>query len=170
MHKIGIFYGSSTGNTQHVAKLIGAAWEGEDVEVLNVRKAEPGTLSAFELIILGTSTWDDGQLQDHWARFIKKLDDVDLNGKKVAIFGLGDQAGFPDQFVNAMAALDEKARALGAEVIGEWPTEGYTFKKSKAVSNGNFVGLVLDQDRQRKLTEPRVQQWVGQLKETLGWG
>ncbi len=169
MHRIGIFYGSSTGNTQHVAKMIGAAWDGESVDVLNVRKADPALLTSFDLIILGTSTWDDGQLQDHWARFIRKLDAAHLEGKKVAIFGLGDQAGFPDQFVNAMAVLDEKARALGAEVLGAWPTEGYTFKKSKAVSNGKFVGLALDQDRQRNLTEERIQRWVAQLKETLGW-
>jgi len=169
MHKIGIFYGSSTGNTQHVAKLVGAAWEGEEVDVLNVRKAKPEELSGYDLIILGTSTWDDGQLQDHWARFIRKLDEVDLAGHKVAIFGLGDQAGFPDQFVNAMATLDEKARALGAAVIGAWPTEGYKFKKSKAATDGKFVGLALDQDRQRDLTEGRVTQWVAQLKEELGW-
>lgn len=169
MHKIGIFYGSSTGNTQHVAKMIGAAWEGEEVDVLNVRKADPEKLSDFDLLILGTSTWDDGQLQDHWARFIRKMDAVSLDGKKVAIFGLGDQAGFPDQFVNAMAELDGKVRGLGAEVIGEWPTDGYTFKASKAVSDGKFIGLALDQDRQRKLTEDRIQRWVTQLRETLGW-
>jgi len=106
-------------------------------------------------------------LQEDWADFIWEMDDVDLSGKKVALFGLGDQGEYPNSFVDAMLELYDKVHELGGKVVGSWPVEGYDFKQSKAVVNGAFVGLVLDVDRQAELTKDRLTRWISQISQEL---
>ena len=164
MATIGLFYGSTGGSTHRVAKLIGQAFGDGAVALHSVDAAEPEDLEQYDRLILGVSTYGRGSLQEFWADFIWELDDVDLNGKKVAIFGLGDQVEYPESFLDAMGTLREKAEELGAEIVGFWPTDGYTFTKSTALKDGQFVGLAIDEDRQRNLTEERVAKWVEQLR------
>jgi flavodoxin len=65
--KIRLFYGSSTGNTAEVACLIRAEL-GDLVEsVGNIASACPRDLNEAEALILGVSTWEDGQLQQDWS-------------------------------------------------------------------------------------------------------
>lgn len=165
MASIGLFYGSTGGSTHRVAKLVKNAFGDGEVELHSVESADPDDLEQYDRLIFGVSTYGKGSLQEFWADFIWELDDVDLAGKKVAIFGLGDQVEYPESFLNAMGTLYEKACELGADVVGFWPTEGYTFTGSTAVTNGKFVGLAIDEDRQRSLTEERVAQWVAQLQQ-----
>jgi flavodoxin I len=163
MAPIGLFYGSTGGSTHRVARLVKDAFGDEEVRLHSVETADPEDLDQYDRLIFGVSTYGRGSLQEFWADFIWELDDVDLSGKKVALFGLGDQVEYPGSFLNAMGTLYEKARELGAEVVGYWPTEGYTFTGSNAIAEGAFVGLAIDEDRQRSLTEERVKQWVAQL-------
>jgi len=163
MSRTGIFYGSTYGSTRKVARLIQSALGG-DADLVDVENADPASLEAYDLLILGTSTYGMGALQEHWADFVWELDDVELTGKTVALFGLGDQAGYPDTFLNAMRTLYDKVVEKGARVVGKWPTEGYTFNASTAVESGAFVGLAIDMDRQRDLTEDRVKRWVELLR------
>ncbi|HAG84604.1 MAG TPA: hypothetical protein DCL61_26490, partial [Cyanobacteria bacterium UBA12227] len=78
--------------------------------------------------------------------------------------GVGDQVGYPDTFQDAMGILEEKISELGGQTVGYWPTNGYEFNESKAIRDGNFVGLALDEDNQSDLTEERIEAWVAQLK------
>ena len=162
--RLGLFYGSTTGNTEHVAHMIKSAL-GEDIAFMrNIVESTPADFEQFDGLILGASTWFGGQLQDDWESFLPQLDKVDLSGKKVALFGLGDQATHGEEFVSGLKKLYNKVRERGAHVIGLWPIEGYDYEESEAAVNGHFVGLALDEDTQSDLTEGRVQQWVEQLR------
>jgi flavodoxin I len=83
----------------------------------------------------------------------------------VAIYGLGNQKSYPDEFVDAMFYLYEQFEQCNATLIGEWATDGYNFKASKAVINDQFVGLVLDQENQKDLTADRLKTWLNNLAQ-----
>ncbi|MBH8561750.1 flavodoxin FldA [Nostoc sp. CENA67] len=169
MSKIGLFFGTQTGNTQTESEIIQKEFGGDSVVTLNdVSQAEPSDFNNYDYIIVGCPTWNVGELQSDWEDFYDELDNIDFTGKKVAYFGPGDQVGYPDTFQDALGILEEKISENGAETVGYWPTEGYEFSESKAVRDGKFVGLALDEDNQSDLTEERIKAWVTQLKLEFG--
>ncbi len=165
MAKIGLFYGSTTGNTTSVAEMIQNQLGPDNVDLHDVAGATAGDLAGYDSLILGVSTWGMGDLQDDWEVFAANL--KELGGKKVALFALGDQQSYPDTFVNAMGTLYEKAKEAGAEIVGCRPTDGYEFSGSSAVVEGKFVGLVVDEDTQPDLTAGRVAEWAKQIRDDL---
>jgi flavodoxin I len=124
-------------------------------------------LDRYQYLLLGSSTWGIGELQDDWLAGIGKFDKVDWVGKKAALFGTGDQQGYPDSFVDAVGALYEKLADKGAEVVGFWPVDGYEYDASRAEKDGRFVGLVIDEDNQNDLTEERINAWIEDLKVVM---
>lgn len=171
MARIGLFYGSTTGNTEIVAGLIKEAldeFKTHMVAVLNVAEASIEDMKGFDYLILGTPTWYDGELQDDWNEFLPNLDDMDLSGKTVAVFGLGDQAGYSDAFVNGLGILASKIKERGGQLVGTWPLEGYEFDASQAVEGDKFMGLVIDVDNQDELTGERVKAWASQIQGEFG--
>jgi flavodoxin I len=168
MAKVGIFFGSTTGNTEKAAKLIQKELGAAVTAFGDVKSASVADLAACDVLILGVSTWDEGQLQEDWASFYSDFGGIDFTGKKVALFGLGDQEGFAEFFVGAMGTLYKTVKSKGATVIGAWPTDGYTFDKSDAVVDGKFVGLALDEDNQSDETGPRIKAWVAQITPEIG--
>lgn len=167
MGHVSIFYGSTTGNTEEVAELIARELKGAVDTIKDISKASPADFMAADTLILGTSTWDDGQLQQDWEYFLPQLDTIDLTGKKVALFGLGNAQGFSGQFVDALGKLYHKVAERGATVCGFWPVDGYTYKNSGAVMNGHFCGLALDQENDRQKTPQRVSSWVEQIRKEM---
>jgi flavodoxin I len=168
---IGIFYGSTTGTTEQVAHWLQAIFMAKgvaEIELLDIAEYYLEEMMEFSLLILGIPTWDVGQLQKDWDRMLPEFDELDLAGKRVAIFGLGDQEGYPDTFVDGMFFLADKVQERGATVVGTWPVDGYTFEHSWAVVNGRFLGLVLDEHHQGELTPIRLEQWVDQLLIEFG--
>jgi flavodoxin I len=175
MAKIGIFFGTDTGNTRKIAKAIHKAL-GDDADApVNVQKAEPEDLLKYESLILASPTLGDGELpgleaggeSESWGEFLPKLKELDFSGKTIALVGLGDQQGYPDNFVDAIGIIHKRLSKAGATFVGEWSTDGYEYNKSKAVVDGKFVGLVLDQDNQKELTDGRLATWLEQVKPTL---
>lgn len=163
---IGLFYGSSTGATAAAAQLIQSAFArsfGAEVELFDVADYFLDEMTGFDYLIVGIPTWNIGQLQGDWENVIEEFDELDLSGKHAALFGLGDQAGYPDSFVDAMVFLADLLEARGATLAGAWPVDGYTFTRSWAVRGSRFVGLVLDEDNQAELTPGRVEAWVSRL-------
>lgn len=169
MSKIGLFFGTQTGNTQSLAEDIQKALGGESVVTLHdVADAEASDLADYNALIIGCPTWNIGEMQSDWEGLYEELDSVDFNGKTVAYFGPGDQIGYADNFQDAMGILEEKISSLGGKTVGHWPIDGYDFTESKAVKNGTFVGLPLDEDNQSELTDQRIKAWVAQLKPAFG--
>jgi flavodoxin I len=169
MAKVGIFFGTDTGNTRRVAKDISIALSTAiAAKPVNIRNASVADLQAYEILILGTPTYGEGQLPGlstgnataSWEEFLPTLVGQDFSGKKVAIYGLGNQKGYPNEFIDAVFYLAEQFKQCGAILIGDCSTEGYTFKASKAVANGRFLGLALDQENQKELTPERLANWL----------
>lgn len=163
MAKIGIFYGSSTGNTEKVAELISQEFGGDAVTI-NVEDASEEDLKKFKYLIFGVSTWEIGDLQEDWSDFIETVKEANLKDKKVAIFGLGDQEAYDDSFADGAGKI-YSAISRKTKVVGQWPTKDYDFVESEAVKNKKFVGLIIDEDNQKDLTAQRVKDWVGMLKK-----
>ncbi|PLZ87192.1 flavodoxin [Fischerella thermalis CCMEE 5198] len=169
MSKIGLFFGSTTGKTELVTQTIQKEFGGDDVVTLhNIMDADEDDFADYQYLIIGCPTWNIGELQSDWEGFFPQLDNIDFKGKKVAYFGTGDQIGYADNFQDAMGILEEKITELGGTTVGYWPTDGYDFNESKAVKNGKFVGLALDEDNQSDLTDERIKAWVAQLKKEFG--
>ena len=168
MQKIGLFYGSTTGNTLKVAELVQEAFGSEALDLLDVRKASPDDLKRYDVLILGTSTWHWGGLQDEWAVFEDSLTQEALAGKKVAFFGLGDQEHYPDHFVDGIGLLYEKIKPFGVQAVGMWSKDEYRYNASAAEVDGQLVGLALDEDTEADKTQDRVTRWVQQLRRELG--
>lgn len=169
MSKIGLFFGTTTGKTEGAAEMIQAEFGGEDiVEIHDIAEAELEEFQQYDCLIIGCPTWNVGELQSDWDGLFDELDTVDFTTKKVAYFGTGDQIGYADNFQDAMGMLEEKISGLGGTTVGHWPVEGYEHEASKAVKNGKFVGLALDEDNQSELTEKRIKSWVKQLQMEFG--
>ncbi|NJN56636.1 MAG: flavodoxin FldA [Leptolyngbyaceae cyanobacterium SL_5_9] len=169
MAKIGLFYGTQTGNTQTVAELIQKEFGGDSVvDLHDISTADPSDFEGYECLIIGCPTWNIGELQSDWEGFYDELDAIAFNSKKVAYFGAGDQVGYADNFQDAMGILEEKISSLGGTTVGYWSTDGYDFSESKAMRDSKFVGLAIDEDNQSDLTDSRVQAWVTQLKREFG--
>lgn len=165
---IGLFYGTETGSTEIAAKAIQQELGSELVTLYPIYNAEASDFEQYKYIIIGCPTWNIGELSSDWQGFYDELDDIDFQGKKVAYFGLGDQLGYDDNFVDAIGILEAKISALGGTTVGYWSTEGYEFRQSKAVQDGKFVGLALDETSQSDLSEKRIKAWVAQIKQEFG--
>lgn len=161
---IAVIYGSTTGMTAEVAANIASAL---GAECLNVAEVSADTLAGFDALVLGSSTWGAGDLQDDWEANIGVLEGASLAGKKVAVFGTGDSLGFADTFCDAMARLRDAAAAAGATIVGVGPVEGYDGIASRVFENGKFIGLPLDVTNQPELTDSRVAAWTEKLRTEL---
>jgi flavodoxin II len=167
---IGLFYGSTTCYTEMTAEKIQTALGGpENVILHNVKETSLTQMSHYPVLILGISTWDYGELQEDWDAIWDELDGLDLSGHIVALFGLGDQNGYSEWFLDAMGILHDKVVERGAAPIGYWPNQGYEFDASKALTTDGqlFVGLALDDENQYDLSEQRIESWTSQLLTEL---
>lgn len=165
--KTAIFFGSSTGNTANVAELLKKELGSVDY-LKNITDIHPADLAVVENIIIGVPTWHIGELQDDWAAMLPEVKALSFAGKKVAVFGLGDGKGYADTYVDGMAELLEPFEKGGAKLFGQWPTDGYEFKKSKAIRDGKFLGLVIDVENQDNLTDKRVKSWASLIQKEMG--
>ena len=168
MASVGIFFGSDTGNTEAVAKMIQKQLGKKLVEVKDIAKSTQAEIDEFSLLLFGIRTWYYGEAQCDWDDFFPELEEVDFSEKLVAIFGCGDQEDYAEYFLDAMGTLRDIIEAKGATIVGHWSTEGYEFEASKAlVDDQHFVGLGIDEDRQPELTAERVEKWVKQVYDEM---
>ncbi len=170
MAKIGLFFGSDEGNTQRVAGSIVERLGAENIETHDIADVTQVDFENYSNIILGIPTWDFGQIQSDWEEFWGDIEAIDFTGKKVALYGLGDQFGYGDFFLDAMGMLHEVVQARGAEIVGHWSIEGYDFDASKALTSDglSFVGLAIDEDQQAGLTDSRLETWCERLEQHFG--
>ena len=165
MKKTVIIFGTSTGTCEDLAGRIGEKL-GVD-NIINVTDLNDNVIADHDNLILGTSTWGAGELQDDWYDGIKTIKGADLSGKTVALFGCGDSESYPDTFVGGMAELYNAVKEAGANIIGQVSTDGYTFDESEAVVDGKFVGLALDEVNEDDKTDERINAWVEEIQPQL---
>lgn len=176
MSKIGIYFGTDTGTTRLIAKKM-AKKLGDELtgKPLNVNRIGADELLQHEALILGTPTYGEGTVpgtstgvkDGSWEEFFSQLKELDLTGKRVALYGLGNQEKYPQRFADGLYQLYEVISQSGATLVGEWSTDGYTFEQSKAVVDGRFVGLVIDHNSQGLLSESRLQHWLDAVTPQL---
>jgi len=133
--------------------------------MVNVEEIDEESFLSYKNMVLGVPTWFDGELPHYWDEFMPAIEDLKLKGKKIALFGLGDQVGYPENFVDGIGLLATAMEKRGAKIIGLTSTETYTFERSVAVRDGKFLGLALDIENQAALADERIKAWVEQLKK-----
>lgn len=166
MSKIGIYYGSTTGNTQEVAEEIAKKLNIDKADLHDVTKAN-ADFSAYDIILFGSSTLGFGDLQDDWESYIDKLKGANLTGKKIALFGCGDSSSYSDTFCDAVGKIYQTIKNKGCEIVGSISTDGYTYDDSEAAVDGKFVGLLIDNDNESDMTEERISNWIEELKKVI---
>jgi flavodoxin I len=165
MKTIGIFYGTETTKTAQIAKKIQEAFGDNPIDVIDVEKAWKEDFEKHDYIIAGVSTWFDGELPTYWDELVPLLKTLKLKNKKVAIFGLGDQVKYPDNFVDGIGLLASVFESAGAKIVGYTSVDGYKFNHSQALANNQFKGLAIDIENQSAKTKQRITEWVKTLKE-----
>lgn len=160
MKKTGIFYGSATGTTAKIAQRLATLLGVAEQDIHDVSETAPSKVGDYDLLVLGTSTWGDGEPEDAWLDFIAGLEEMDLRGKKIALFGCGDET-MEDTFCSGVGELYERLQKTGADFIAPYDTIGYNFNKSKAKPADSLeaVGLLLDEVNHPELTAPRLAGW-----------
>ena len=160
-----IFFASSTGNSEDIANKIASKLG--DIEVFDLAGTKIDRVNEYDKLILGGSTWGDGELNDDWEDAWGDFCKLDLSGKTIALFGLGDQESYSDEFCSAMGIIYEQIKSNNAKIVGFTSTDGYYHDSSKAQIENNFVGLVLDEDNQSDLTDERIENWVNDIKSEI---
>jgi len=164
-----ILYDSQTGNTEKCAEYLA---EASGVNAEYIGDVTTDSIENEECIIVGAPTWHTGEEEcrsgtawDEW--LYDTLPNMkSIQGKKVAIFGCGDQQSYSDYYCDAAGELYDQFTKAGAKVYGFTSTEGYDHVDSKAeVESGKFCGLMFDEDNQYDLSEGRAKEWISQLKE-----
>jgi flavodoxin I len=79
------------------------------------------------------------------------------------LFGLGAQERYADRFASSLIRIYDVFKGFGADMIGDFSTDGYTFIHSDSIIDGRFVGLVIDQRTQGMLTDERIDTWLQQI-------
>ena len=167
MKKIGLFWGSNTGNQEEAVNFLNdyMVGEGYELELHNISSTDPKKMLDYELLIVGCPTWHIGELQDDWNDIYNEYKTIDFSGKTCAFFGCGDQYGYADNFLDAIGLLAKPYVENGGKLIGRWPIEGYEFDNSLALDGEEFLGLGLDNDNQEEETEERLIIWAELIAE-----
>ncbi len=168
MSKIGLFFGTQTGKTESIAEMIRDEFGDGEIDLHDMSNVDISDFDGYTKLIIASPTWDIGELQSDWDAFFPELDSMDFHGKTIAYFGTGDQIGYVDNFLDAVGILEAKISERGGKTIGQWSIDGYDFNDSKAVKNGKFVGLAIDEDNQSELTDERIKSWVAQIEQEFG--
>ncbi|WP_372936753.1 flavodoxin [Mariniphaga sediminis] len=163
--KTAIVYSFHTQKSKKVSEKVIEAWGKTGIEAVNAEELSKDVLEKYDNFILSAPTWFDGELPNYWDEFVPVLEEMDLKGKKFAIFGLGDQKGYPENFCDAIGILAEIIEECGGNVVGHTSVEGYTFESSRALRGDEFVGLPIDQENQARMTAGRIKNWLEQLKK-----
>ncbi len=164
MKKIGLIYSFNTNKTSLAARKIGEEFEAGQIDHVNAETLTEKEFLSFDNLILGVPTWFDGELPNYWDEFVPALEELDLKGKTIAIFGNGNQKGYPENFLDAVGIMADLLESRGARLIGFTPVKGFTFESSRAVRDDHFAGLALDFENQGTQVNSRIKKWAEQLK------
>ncbi|WP_422667221.1 flavodoxin FldA [Buchnera aphidicola] len=165
MKKIGIFFGSDTGNTEKIAKIIQKKIGINISAIYDIAKCSQKDIEKFHYVIFGIPTWYYGELQSDWEEFLPILKKIDFSNKIISLFGCGDQEDYNEYFCDALGIIYNIIKKNKGNIIGKWPINDYNFDSSKALLNKDyFVGLILDEDRQPEKTDIRINNWIRDIK------
>ena len=160
----GIFFGSTTGTTESVAARIAERLGVAQADVHNVAAASVEDVKKYDLLLLGSSTWGSGELQDDWPGFLDKLGKEDLSGRRVALFGCGDAGIYSDTFCDAMAEIRDGLASTGCTFVGGFDAEEYPGCGSRLCQDGEAIGWAVDDSASDAENQMRMELWIHRLK------
>lgn len=164
--EIALIFGTDTGITEEISNLIVDKWSKTKIEMIEVSDITVEDFDKHQNLILGLSTWYDGDLQSDWENYLEEFKTISFKNKSIALFGLGDQVGYGEYFIDGVGILAEIVLENGGNIIGNWPIDGYNFSESKAQMNDtSFYGLAIDEDTQSNQTNERVDKWLTILEK-----
>ncbi len=167
MSKIGIFFGSSSGTTEDIAGRVAGLFGVSSSDVHNVADANVADMANYDVLLLGSSTWGMGDLQDDWVDFLPEAAKQDLNGKKVAFFGCGDSSSYSDTYCDSLATIKEELAGTGCTFIGKVPAEGHNFDETRCQEGDELIGALLDEVNESGETDERLEIWADAVKKAL---
>tara|TARA_B100000029_G_C17366577_1_gene884559 strand:+ start:97 stop:618 length:522 start_codon:yes stop_codon:yes gene_type:complete len=168
---VGIYFATTTGKTEDIAErlhdILPSAESPKDLaDVSDVNE-----FTSLDGIICGIPTWNTGADSERsgtaWDTLLEDIGSLNLNGKKVAIFGLGDSSTYTENFCDAMEELHSYFVKAGASMVGYVSKSDYTFEESKSVIGDSFCGLPLDEDSESDMSDDRLVNWSKQLKNEM---
>ena len=168
---VGIYFATTTGKTEDIAErlhdILPSAESPKDLaDVSDVNE-----FTSLDGIICGIPTWNTGADSERsgtaWDTLLEDIGSLNLNGKKVAIFGLGDSSTYTENFCDAMEELHSYFVKAGASMVGYVSNSDYTFEESKSVIGDSFCGLPLDEDSESDMSDDRLVNWSKQLKNEM---
>ena len=164
--KTGIFYGSTTGATADIARRIARALGVGESDIHDVARTAPAVLGDYGRLVLGSSTWGNGEVQDDWYDFLDGAEALDLRGKSIAIFGEGDET-MTDTFCSAGGKLHDRLEKTGVKFIAPYNIVGYHFDRAGAVPADavEAEGLLIDEVNHPELTATRLAGWATLIHE-----
>jgi flavodoxin I len=163
-----LFYGTQSGMSLSVAQQIKVALSDLVDEIVDIGTASASDLQEEEFLILGGGTYGSGELTTDWERFWPQMDSIDFDGKKVALFGLGDAWAYGNNFCSAMRIFYDKIQERGGEIVGIGQSaDEYNFQHSEATIDGVFIGAALDEMNDPDETPRRIVEWSLRVREQL---
>lgn len=173
MKKIALLYWAPGGNVEKAARQIRDQLGKDRVFMAHLAEFELDTLDEYEALIFGCATigaevWQEAKADNKWNEFFLKTENTSFKNKQFALFGLGDQILYPDNFVDSLGFLKNEIEKRDGKIVGRWPTEGYTFIGSEGAADGTFFGLALDEDQQEHMTADRIKAWTAQIAREFG--
>ncbi len=167
MKKTAIVYSFNTVKSGKIATKIKDAFGDDTIDMLNAEEISAQKFLEYENLIVGVPTWFDGELPNYWDEFLPDLEEIDMKGKTIAIFGLGNQKGYPENFVDGIGIMADFFEGQGAKIVGFTSADGYDFEHSMALRDGRFCGLAIDYENQASKNKERISAWVDHLKTEL---
>ena len=172
--KIGLFFGSNTGTTELVAKICKDEFAkqapGITIDIHDIGLVDVSKMLEYDHLIAASPTWNIGELQDDWNLKFESILNYDFSGKTIAMLGVGDQFGYPDNFVDAVGILGKRFEERGASIVGFTPTYGYEFDNSVGlVEKGVMMGVAIDDVNQVDQTPHRLAEWIMVLLYDFGF-
>ncbi len=168
---VGIYFATTTGKTEDIAERIYGLLDGAESPKDMSEVDDLSELANHDGIICGIPTWNTGADSERsgtaWDTLLEEIGELNLSGKKVAIFGLGDSSTYTENFCDAMEELHRYFQKAGATMIGYVSSNEYTFDESKSILGDSFCGLPLDEDSESDMTDARINQWAEQLKNEM---
>lgn len=163
---IGLFFAPTGGNVHKAAKRIKQKITEREVKVdmFYIGEITPEKMLDYQNLIwvsstLGKDAWNNDE-KDEWAAFLPGLQKIGLDGRQVALVGLGDRVRYPNNFVDGLSDLAGLVVEKGGILIGKTESDSYNFNMSRAVEDDLFVGLPLDEDNEPEKTESRIAKWL----------
>jgi len=160
MKKIGLFYSFNSTNTARIAEIIASHFSEEQLDKINAELVTEKEFLAYDHYILGVPTWFDGELPTYWDEFGPAIERLNLHNKLFALFGLGDQKGYPENFVDALGIMAKLLESREGKLVGFTSAKGYNFEHSQAIRGSNFIGLAIDTKNQSALIEKQIESWI----------